>query len=323
MLRGFAWTIAGLGALVLAAALLWLRFGPASTGGYPQLASPGVRPAPVGRPASTPPPRPATSADCRRPAVYAGDAAANAASLDAASFAPSGPVETGWSAYAALAAREVGTTCDPASPAFAAALARWRGAHALGPGGVMDAPTLKALVVVWLLRRPFVQATRRGECPPAPDPSGLATALAGETLGGKAVQAAPLALEAWRRMRAAARAERPEIAADPGLLAIASGFRGPAEEAARCAERGCDTVSRSRCSAHRTGTAFDMVLATGLDARPLSTAEADRKALVRTPAYLWLVANADRFGFVPYAYEPWHWEWAGTPAAVSPPAAPP
>ena len=31
----------------------------------------------------------------------------------------------------------------------------------------------------------------------------------------------------------------------------------------------------------------------------------------RTPAYRWLVANADRFGFVPYPFEPWHWEWTG------------
>jgi LAS superfamily LD-carboxypeptidase LdcB len=30
-----------------------------------------------------------------------------------------------------------------------------------------------------------------------------------------------------------------------------------------------------------------------------------------TPAYRWLVANAGRFGFVNYVFEPWHWEWTG------------
>jgi LAS superfamily LD-carboxypeptidase LdcB len=26
-------------------------------------------------------------------------------------------------------------------------------------------------------------------------------------------------------------------------------------------------------------------------------------------AYRWLVRNAERFGFCPYFYEPWHWEY--------------
>ncbi len=322
MLRRVGGVVAGLGALALGGAALWLRFAP-------PMDVPPLRPAVAPPVAAAPPPGAAIEgppalprdADCRSGPGREAEAAANAATLETAAWSPSGPVETGWAAYAPLAAREVGAACGPGSTAFAQKLAAWRAAHGLGAGGVMDAPTLKAMVVTWLLRRPFVQATRRGECPPAPDPTGLATALPGETLGGKAVQAAPAALEAWRRLRATARAERPEIAADPGLLAIASGFRGPAEEAARCASRGCDTVSRSRCSAHRTGTAFDLVLTTAPGAAALSTAEADRKALARTPAYLWMAANADRFGFLPYPYEPWHWEWAG--AALTPPAAPP
>jgi LAS superfamily LD-carboxypeptidase LdcB len=28
-----------------------------------------------------------------------------------------------------------------------------------------------------------------------------------------------------------------------------------------------------------------------------------------TPAYRWLVAHAERFGFYPYDLEPWHWEY--------------
>ena len=35
--------------------------------------------------------------------------------------------------------------------------------------------------------------------------------------------------------------------------------------------------------------------------------------MVAAPAYRWLVANADRFGFVNYPFEPWHWEWTGEP----------
>ena len=34
-----------------------------------------------------------------------------------------------------------------------------------------------------------------------------------------------------------------------------------------------------------------------------------REHMARTATYRWLVLNAERFGFVPYVYEPWHWEY--------------
>ena len=36
-----------------------------------------------------------------------------------------------------------------------------------------------------------------------------------------------------------------------------------------------------------------------------------RLYMTKTPTYRWLVANAGRFGFVNYPFEPWHWEWTG------------
>jgi LAS superfamily LD-carboxypeptidase LdcB len=45
-----------------------------------------------------------------------------------------------------------------------------------------------------------------------------------------------------------------------------------------------------------------------------STADANRLAMSKTPAYRWLVLNAPRYGFLNYAFEPWHWEWVGEPA---------
>jgi len=41
----------------------------------------------------------------------------------------------------------------------------------------------------------------------------------------------------------------------------------------------------------------------------VSTADANRAVQVQTRVYLWLVRNAERFGFRPYFYEPWHWEY--------------
>ncbi|MCA1564182.1 MAG: hypothetical protein LC803_00720 [Acidobacteria bacterium] len=34
-----------------------------------------------------------------------------------------------------------------------------------------------------------------------------------------------------------------------------------------------------------------------------------RALQTETRAYRWLVRNAERFGFCPYFYEPWHWEY--------------
>jgi LAS superfamily LD-carboxypeptidase LdcB len=44
---------------------------------------------------------------------------------------------------------------------------------------------------------------------------------------------------------------------------------------------------------------------------PDSSADPNRLYMTRTPTYRWLVANAHRFGFVNYPFEPWHWEWTG------------
>ena len=113
-------------------------------------------------------------------------------------------------------------------------------------------------------------------------------------------------------MAASARAADRRIAADPRSLAIFSGFRDPAADAARClTESNCNGVVRATCSPHRTGLALDMYVGQAPGYGPDSSADPNRLFMSRTPAYRWLVANADRFGFAPYPFEPWHWEWTG------------
>jgi hypothetical protein len=269
--------------------------------------------APGAAPAASPPPAPppvAAATDCN--AGPAAAAQANAASLQTLAWAPFGRAETGWETYAPLIAREIRTACPPPSRGFADALAAWERGQNLPADGTLSAAVFDRLKGVIQMRRPFVRLSARKICPAAPAESALALAGPGEGFGGKAIELRPAALAAWRRMAAAARAEDPRIAVDPNNLTIFSGFRSPAADTARCgAEHNCNGLVRATCSAHRTGLAMDLYVGQAPGFGPDSSADANRLFMSRTPAYRWLVAHADRFGFVPYPFEPWHWEWTG------------
>ncbi|THD73200.1 D-alanyl-D-alanine carboxypeptidase family protein [Phenylobacterium sp.] len=267
---------------------------------------PSVAPAPRA-PAPLPPQAPSA---CN---VGPADAArANAGSLKTLVWAPFGRSETGWATYAPLIAREIRTACAPDTPAFAAALAAWTAGQRLPADGVMTPVIFVRLKTVIQLRRPFVRLSGQGVCPDPPPASALSWAAPAEGYGGKLVQLRPGAFAAYRQMVAAARREDPRIAADPRALTLFSGFRDPASDAGRCAREGnCNNVQRATCSAHRTGLAMDLYVGEAPGFPPDSSADANRLYISRTPTYRWLVVNADRFGFVPYPFEPWHWEWTG------------
>lgn len=258
-----------------------------------------------------------TSADCAGPPSLADAARANRASLETLPWAPFRRPEIGWATYAPVIAAEVGTSCAPDSPGFAAAIGAWQAAHGLAATGRVDPETVEPMRVAWMLRRPFVVATREGACPPPPPAERLVQASPEESYGGggKAIALRGDAMDAYRRMVAAARREVPAAASDPALLTIFSGFRDPAADAARCVgEQNCGGPERANCSAHRTGLAVDLYLGSAPGLRPDTTDDVNRRFLSRTPTYLWMVRNAGRFGFVGYPFEPWHWEWTEAPA---------
>ena len=258
--------------------------------------------------ARSPPDIPANE-DC-----YAGprDAAAqNAQGLDTLAIAPFHRPESGWAVYEPLVRREASTDCAAATPGFAVALGHWQRAHGLPPSGVLDAAALDRVILDWELRRAFVIASAHG-CPPSADERTLAVVSARNSYGGKTLSLTPPALAAYNAMAAAARAEVPAIAHDPRLLTIFSAYRSPDADAARCAaENNCQGVVRTTCSAHRTGTAIDVFLGSAPGYRPDNSADANRLYISRGPAYRWMVRHAGRFGFEPYPFEPWHWEWNG------------
>jgi D-alanyl-D-alanine carboxypeptidase len=266
------------------------------------------------RPAPPPPPMPVTSGPCSLPSVLSDAARANGASLTTLNWAPFSRPEQGWETYAPFIGREIASPCAPADPGFADALARWQAAHGRPATGILAPEDFEIMRVESHRRRPFVIAFAQG-CPAAADPAALASARPDEGYAGKAVSLRPEVLDAYRAMVEAARREEPAIAADARMLTIFSAYRGPEDEAARCVGRDCTGLTRAACSAHRTGTALDMYLGEAPGLRPESTEDANRLHQSRTPAYRWLIANAGRFGFTPYIFEPWHWEWVGPATA--------
>lgn len=137
--------------------------------------------------------------------------------------------------------------------------------------------------------------------PPAPDDLTEVPGL------GRPVPLHRLAAEAWTALVAAARVEG---LAHPLLLPV-SGYRSSAEqewlwhgalEKYRDPDVACRWVARPGTSAHQSGRAVDLHLG-----YPIESEYVD--AHRRTPAWVWLVAHAERFGFYPYDVEPWHWEY--------------
>jgi len=276
--------------------------------------APAPKPKP---PAATPAPKAADagprrlSRDCRAPG-WEHAAAVNASSLNALPWTPFGRDETGWRVYAPLLAREIGVDCPPESTGFARALASWQKTQGVDADGLVSQLTFLRMKGEVQGRRPIVLLSVQGVCAAPAEEASLATARPDEGFGDKLIQLRPGALVAYRRMVAAARAEEPAIAADPELLRIFSAYRSPAYDAARCAvDNNCNGRERATCSPHRTGLAMDIYLghAPGFDAD--SSADENRLHMTEGPAYRWMMLNADRFGFVNYPFEPWHWEWTG------------
>jgi D-alanyl-D-alanine carboxypeptidase len=255
---------------------------------------------------------------CAGPAaLWGGPALGNAVSLYTLVWAPFGQAEQGWETYLPLIRQELATPCDAGSPGFAAALAEFQTRYHLPATGLFDPATFQVFKGLWQERRPFIMGrVTGGPCPDTPLLNQLGYLVAEEEHADRLTRLLRRdVLDAYRAMVTAARAEVPEMAADPELLQIFSGFRDPEADATRCAvERNCDGVRRATCSPHRTGTAVDLYVGQLLDLGVDSTLPASRLRMTRGATYRWLVRNAGRFGFVPYVYEPWHWEWVGPPA---------
>jgi LAS superfamily LD-carboxypeptidase LdcB len=256
----------------------------------------------------TPDPRGASTRD---EAALTASAARNTAFRNELAWTFGGKQQSGWYLYTALIGRTLPTDETSDSKEFASAVARWQDKSALNPTGVLDEDSFMAMVAQWQGARLKNRAVA--------DPQQLLTAPTDDFFDPERVdelrQVERETYAAYKRMVAAA-------AADPSLslahdskgrltsaekyLKIISAFRSREyQEKLRRESPNAGSAGLAVNSPHFTGRALDLYVG----GEPVDTRDVNRAIQVKTPVYLWLVRNAERFGFRPYFYEPWHWEY--------------
>lgn len=225
-----------------------------------------------------------------------------------------GKPQYGWYLYEPLIHRLLETDRAISTERFAKAVAGWQKKRDMTPTGVLDEETFYTLIAEWQDRR------LKDRTPAHPDQ--LLTAPVSDfydpTRAEELRQVERATYAAYKRMIAAALKEksltlahgdeRGELAPGEKYLKIISSFRSREyQEKLRRESPNSGSAGLAVNSPHFTGRALDLYV--GGD--PVDTKDSNRAVQVQTPVYRWLVRNAERFGFVPYCYEPWHWEYVG------------
>jgi D-alanyl-D-alanine carboxypeptidase len=222
-----------------------------------------------------------------------------------------GKSQKGWYLYQPLINRLLDTKKDPGSEGFAAALSKWQQKSGIAPTGVLDADSLYAMVSKWQGERLKDRAVAT--------PEQLVTAPTSDfydsTRPDELRQVERNTYFAYKRMVSAAVADRSsglavdakgKLASSEKYLRIISAFRSPEyQEQLRRQSPNAGRAGLAVNSPHFTGRALDLYVG----GEPVETKDSNRAIQVQSPVYLWLVRNAERFGFRPYCYEPWHWEF--------------
>lgn len=219
--------------------------------------------------------------------------------------------QRGWYLYTPLIGRTLDTKHEITSDNFASALERWQKKSGVEPSGILEENTLYAMISEW-------QGSRLKDRTPAQTEQ-LLTAPASDFYDPERLeelrQVERQTYAAYKRMIAAAvadsslglaRGARGELAPTEKYLKIISAFRTREyQERLRRESPHAGSAGLAVNSPHFTGRALDLYVG----GEPVETDDANRANQVQTKVYQWLVRNAERFGFRPYFYEPWHWEY--------------
>jgi D-alanyl-D-alanine carboxypeptidase len=262
-------------------------------------------------PAAATAPEPENSSQVNQ--QFAQAAAQNAELQNNLTWTFGGKQQRGWYLYVPLIRHLIGTESAPAEAEFAAALARWQKTVGLPTNGVLDNTTLAVMITTWQSRR------LKDKSYPSPDQllmiptADLYDPARPEELRKVETQT----YSAYKRMMQAAVADKSlklattsagELAASEKYLKIVSAFRSREyQEQLRKQSPNAGSAGLAVNSPHFTGRALDLYVG----GEPVSTEDSNRAIQVQTKVYLWLVKNAEKFGFRPYFYEPWHWEYVG------------
>jgi hypothetical protein len=244
---------------------------------------------------------------------FAAAANENASSRASLSWTFGTKVQSGWQIYEPLIADTIGTMADAGTVEFASSLSKWQSMRGLNATGVVDEDTLYAFTRLW-------QSQRLGRSNfPGDDKlySAPITDFYDPTRDIELLKLERETYAAYKRMIAAAAADlgkqikftkSGDLAPGEKYLRIVSAFRSQEyQNQLRAKSPNSGRAGLALHSAHNTGQALDLYV--GGD--PVSTKDANRLLQTKTPVYRWLVKNARKFGFQPYFYEPWHWEYVG------------
>jgi hypothetical protein len=224
-----------------------------------------------------------------------------------------GKPQRGWTLYTPLIGDLIGSTSEVAGRDFALRLSIWQKGNGIEPSGVLDRDTWSQIISTFQSRR------IKGQ--PSPSPSQLVTIPVSDcydpTRPEELRSAERETFASYRRMVAAAVGEPSlglqvdaagQLAASEKLLKIVSAYRSREyQDQLRKQSPNSGRAGLAVNSPHCTGRALDLYVG----GEPVSTKDENRALQTRGAVYRWLVKNASRFGFQPYFYEPWHWEYVG------------
>jgi hypothetical protein len=229
-------------------------------------------------------------------------AAENSRLRNALQWAFGGKTQTGWNIYVPLISHTIGTDGGPDSADFAFAVSKWQQSRGLAASGVIDRETLESFTKYWQSRR----LGRAGLSPSDVLLSAPIMEFWDPSRSPDLLQVERETFAAYTRMYAAAEKELGRAALSGNFLKIISSYRSPEYQLAlRKREPNAGRAALAKNSPHSTGRALDVYVG----GEPVTTKDHNRLLQVQSPAYKWLVKNAAKFGFYPYFYEPWHWEY--------------
>ena len=214
-----------------------------------------------------------------------------------------GKDQRGWSIYVPLIASLLNLSNESDDRLFAMSVANWQKSQRIATTGVLENDTWMRMISYWQSRR--LRDGNRGY--PADDE--LVTISVDDLYDpGRPMELRQVEQRTYAAYKAmfAAASEDLKLARGSKFLKIVSAFRTREyQEQLRQQSPQAGRITLAVNSTHFSGRALDVYV--GGD--PVDSKDENRMIQTRTPAYRWMTKNAVRFGFQPYFYEPWHWEY--------------